>query len=300
MGKRKSYDELTITDDFLFCKVMSNPDLCKEMIEILLDIEVDHLDCVERQHVINPDYDRHSIRLDVYVKDSDRVFDIEMQTTDKANLEKRTRYYQGLIDIDHLEHEMDYKTLKESYIIFICTFDPFNSNLIKYSVSQCLNNNINLSYNDKTNKVFYNLYGKADENFNETSTSRLRDFLKYLKTKEPTNDFTLKIDQAAQKAKFNTFWRKEYMTVNLWIEEAKEEAKKEGFETGRIAGLEAGLAEGRVEGRAEGRAEGIEEGLRQKAVETAENLLRAGVDIQTISKCVDLPLEQVNEIANNL
>ena len=43
----------------------------------------------------------------------------------KRNIEKRTRYYQSLIDIDQLEKNMDYRKLKESYIIFICTFDPF-------------------------------------------------------------------------------------------------------------------------------------------------------------------------------
>ena len=42
----------------------------------------------------------------------------------KRNIEKRTRYYQSLIDIDQLEKNMDYRKIKESYIIFICTFDP--------------------------------------------------------------------------------------------------------------------------------------------------------------------------------
>lgn len=33
----KKYEELTFTDDFMFCKVMqNNPDLCKHLIELNL------------------------------------------------------------------------------------------------------------------------------------------------------------------------------------------------------------------------------------------------------------------------
>ena len=58
-------------------------------------------------------------RLDVYVKDSDRVFDIEIQNNPELNLAKRTRYYQSMLDIDNLLKGEDYDTLKESFIIFI-------------------------------------------------------------------------------------------------------------------------------------------------------------------------------------
>lgn len=38
------------------------------------------------------DYDVDGIIMDVYVEDSNRAFDIKMQTTDKRDIEKRTRY----------------------------------------------------------------------------------------------------------------------------------------------------------------------------------------------------------------
>lgn len=34
--KRKPFEELTLADDFLFCKVMQNKRLCKELLEIIL------------------------------------------------------------------------------------------------------------------------------------------------------------------------------------------------------------------------------------------------------------------------
>lgn len=36
--KYKTYKELSFTDDFLFCNIMqNNPDICKELVELLLD-----------------------------------------------------------------------------------------------------------------------------------------------------------------------------------------------------------------------------------------------------------------------
>lgn len=45
----KPWTDLTITDDFMFCKVMSQPDLCKEMIELLLNIKIARIDNIQVQ-----------------------------------------------------------------------------------------------------------------------------------------------------------------------------------------------------------------------------------------------------------
>ena len=66
------------------------------------------------------------------------------------------------------------------------------------------------------------------------------------------------------------------MTWEQTIEDEKEDAYEEG------------LAEGREAGRVEGAS--------QKAIEDAENLLREGISIETVSKCIGLPMEQLQEI----
>ena len=50
MAKRfKDYSELTFTDDFMFCKVMStNLDLCKEVLELILNMNISRIELVER------------------------------------------------------------------------------------------------------------------------------------------------------------------------------------------------------------------------------------------------------------
>ncbi len=37
--RTKTYEELTIADDFMFCKILQdNPDLTKELLELILDV----------------------------------------------------------------------------------------------------------------------------------------------------------------------------------------------------------------------------------------------------------------------
>ena len=41
----KKWEQATIANNFIFYKVMrNNPDVCKELLEILLEIKIDHID----------------------------------------------------------------------------------------------------------------------------------------------------------------------------------------------------------------------------------------------------------------
>ena len=95
----KPVEELTFTDDYMFGYVMRNPEICKELLERLLKIKIEKLEYPELQKSISPYYEAKGVRLDVYVKDSDKVFDIEIQNGKKSNLGKRTRYYQSMISV---------------------------------------------------------------------------------------------------------------------------------------------------------------------------------------------------------
>ena len=151
----KPVEELRFTDDFMFCRVMKNPDLCKGVIERLLGIKVERIEYPELQKEIRPYYSAHGVRMDVYVKDSDRIFDIEMQTSIPKDLPRRMRYYQSMIDIDSLIAGSDYATLKESYVIFLCTKDPFGLGLPIYTFNTVCKEKTDFSLNDGINKLFF-------------------------------------------------------------------------------------------------------------------------------------------------
>ena len=192
MQQLKPWEQLTITDDFMFCKVMSDPALCKELLEILLHIKIERLEFQEPQKSLKLTSESKGIRLDVYVKDSNRVFDIELQTTNERNLELRTRYYQGVMDISELEKGELFSNMKESYIIFICMFDPFGADMPIYTVKQTFAENDKLIFDDKTHKIFYNV--KAFEKLSNDIETKA--FLEYLCKKQSTSKFTESLNRA--------------------------------------------------------------------------------------------------------
>jgi len=62
------------------------------------------------------------------------------------------------------------------------------------------------------------------------------------------------------------------------------------------AGAEWGLAEGKTIGLAEGEARGRSQGSRQKALETARNLLQLGLSIQNIATATGLSREEIEKL----
>ncbi len=73
---RKPVDELTFTDDGMFQAVMRDPDLCAELVERLLNIKVSRIEYPELEKTIAPFFSSKGVRLDVYIKDSDKVLDL--------------------------------------------------------------------------------------------------------------------------------------------------------------------------------------------------------------------------------
>ncbi|MBQ3800330.1 MAG: hypothetical protein II837_08565 [Treponema sp.] len=77
----KPIDQLVFSDDFMFGAVMSDSKICKSVLELLLQVKIDHVEYPELQKSMNPFYRQKGVRLDVYVADSDRVFDVEVSPT---------------------------------------------------------------------------------------------------------------------------------------------------------------------------------------------------------------------------
>ena len=82
-----------------------------------------------------------------------------MQTTKYEELPKRSRYYQDIIDLNRIEKGEAYDILNTSYVIFICTFDFFESNKSMYEFENICINKPELKLNDGTHKIFLNTKG---------------------------------------------------------------------------------------------------------------------------------------------
>ena len=88
----KRWEKLTIANDFVFCKTMLNADLCRDVLEAILGVPIDHVEHISRQEQIDASPDAKGIRLDVYVRDEEgTVYNVEMQATDTFELPQRSR-----------------------------------------------------------------------------------------------------------------------------------------------------------------------------------------------------------------
>lgn len=221
----KKYEELTFTDDFIFCKILqNNEEVCKELLELILGKKIRFIHNPENQKTIKITEDGKGIRLDIYVENDETVvYDVEMQTSPKRNLAKRSRYYQGMIDLNLIEKGADYNELKKSYVIFICTFDYFEKGLHKYTFSNRCHELPEIDLEDDTRKIFLNAAGTADD-----VSEDMKAFLNYLNNQKAENEFTKSIDKAVGDARNSEKWRIEYMTMHMRDWDMKAEGREEG------------------------------------------------------------------------
>ena len=230
--RRKTVNELTFTDDGMFQTVLHRePEICAELIERLLHLRVKTVEYPELEKQIAPYYSTKGVRLDVYLKDDDKIIDIEIQSYPQEALGKRTRYYQSMIDIDSLMKGQDYSELKDSYILFICKEDPFKDDdndkpfgLPCYSFNNTCEENVNVKLNDKSIKVIYNASAYEKE-----ADEKVRNLLRFISTNEPgEDDFSNRISSLVDKLKDDEIFRSDYTAMNLHDRDIQRAAKREG------------------------------------------------------------------------
>lgn len=262
----KTLKELNLEDDFLFAKVMSDKEVCKEFLEKLLDIEIEKIDMPENQKTIDLLLESKGIRLDIYVKDENNtVYNVEMQRGKHRNLPKRLRYYQGNIDLDLINKGDDYNKLSKSYIIFICTFDLFEKGRHKYTFETVCKEDSTVKLLDDTHKIVLNTKGiMKDLNY------ELIEFLDYVEHSD---------DATAQIAK-GTLVKK----IHKRVVEVKNDANVEVEFMTLLERDREKLEEGREEGKIEER------------MNLAKEMLRGNEPIEKIMKYTKLSKEDILKI----
>ena len=264
----KPWDELTIRDNYLFKKVLTlNEDLCRRLLERVLGIAIAKMGIVQSEQELDTDYKAKSVRLDVYAEDgSGRVYDIEMQAADMKDdqLFLRTRYYQAMIDQGLLEKGQPYSHLRESYIIFVCAFDPFNLGLRRYTFRNRCDERTELALPDRAVRIFLNAKGTLGE-----ENEDVLGFLGYVSTDAATGDFAAELAGAVKSFKNNSEERGVYMSLAMEIQEYIEKEKDSW----------------RAEGRADGKAEANRE--------VALAMLGDNMNPEQISRLTGLSVEEV-------
>ena len=240
MADRKTLDELTLMDDYMFAQVMRDTRHLKPLLEYILQINIKEIELIELQKTKKEGYDSKGVRLDLYVTDdTGAVYNVEVQTSNKRNLPKRMRYYQSIIDISILTPGMEYGSLKKSFVIFICNYYEYGRDRYLYTFENTCREEPDLKFGDESYKVVVNTKGKKGD-----INGHLREVLEYLDDGSVTGDYSRELDEAVKAVKSSEERRLEYMLLVTRDNEMRAEGRAEG------------IAEGRAEGRSEGRAEG--------------------------------------------
>ena len=281
---RKSFDDLTIADDFMFCKVMQDESICKQFLEMILAGQIGEIIYLSPQNTVAAGIEAKSVRLDLLVKDeSGKSYDIEMQVSNEHNLPKRMRYYQAAIDIAFLDKGEHYKALNDSYIIFVCVFDAIGKNKPIYTFENICLEDRYTPLRDGTKKVIINA-----EAFSKSEDAELKCFLEYVKTGTVNTEYTGRIETMIQTVKKSEQVRQEYRFMSGFEMDAREEGIQQGIEQGIQQGLRQGIQQGK--------SLGLAEGSRQKALETARILKQLGDSVKKIMQATGLSQEEVESI----
>ena len=278
------FEDLQISNDFMFKEVMkSNKGLCKRLVGSIMQQDIEDIVYIETEKTLQPYYDSRGIRLDVILADENHTrYNLEMQARNViskagvALLPKRTRYYQSVIDMDMLKQGENFDQLNPLVLIFICTFDFYKEGRYVYTFkSRCLENLELELANDVTVKLV-NAKGKHGQ-----VNTLLKNFLRYVMTNEPVDDFTEDVERQVWAVKNDKKAREEYMVLQAKIREHEIVA----YEAGEAQGHAAGLAEGLAEGEA------------KKSRETAIKMLKKHKPLSEIKEFTDMSEEEIVRLA---
>lgn len=174
----RSLQDLNLVDRFLFDEIMDVSGMYQIAVNILLENKADLLDKTQTEKEFRISPLLRAVRLDVVGMDTDgRVYYTEMQQRNTENLLKRSRYYQGQLDVSLLEPgSVDFNLLNDSCLILIAPFDIFGRGLYRYTFCGVCQECPDLKLQDGAVRVFINTNGTNRKDFSR----EFLDFMEYL------------------------------------------------------------------------------------------------------------------------
>ena len=189
---------------------------------------------VEIQKSLKFEGGMHGVRFDAYAETPEKAAEIEMQATKEPFVGKRARFYQCNIDLDHFEQGRTYGELKRSFIIMVCTYDPFGLDEPVYYF-QTFDPNLCLPMEDEAYKIVLNTACTP-----EKVPEGLRPLYEYSNdpSKSEGSALVKAIDERVKK--FNgRDWRWRQVTLEYMMREEYQKGKAEGLAEGKELGAAA-------------------------------------------------------------
>ncbi len=292
----KPFEELTISDDYMFYHVMQDEELCQILLTSILGDQIGEIKEIKVQKSFETPTQAKGIRLDIWIKDAEgKQYDIEMQTSPKRDLAKRMRYYQSAIDSHLLEKGSHYSELNDTFIIFICTFDYFKKGLPVYTFVSTCREDHKLELKDGAIKIIVN--STASE---KATDPNLNAFLAYINGKHPDNQFVNRLEDRITKFKYNNKMQEEYMYRMSIEDEIRYEAHQEGIALGIEQGIERGITQGMEMGISKGMEMGVlkgrQEGILETKRKTDKSFKMLGISFEKIAQATGLSVDEIEQL----
>lgn len=200
-NERKKLEELNLLDDFLFNAMMTYPEMgekfTRKILKLLFNREFQNLKVIAQKSYGGLNTDLRGARLDVYVESDDSaeidasedasIYDLEPDKNDKAKyiaaFPQRIRFYHAIIDSRSLKSGEDFGKLKRVYVIFICNYDPFGYDRVKYTIRNMCVEEPEMPYDDGAQTTVLYTKGTKGDDISE----ELRQFLNYMENTTQTN-----------------------------------------------------------------------------------------------------------------
>ncbi|MBE5866230.1 MAG: Rpn family recombination-promoting nuclease/putative transposase [Lachnospiraceae bacterium] len=228
--KRKTLKDLTLKDNFMFGAVMSMEDNCRRFLEMVLSFPIERLEISKEKCIIyHPEY--KGVRLDIYAKDENHThYNVEMQAVNVYALGKRTRYYHSQIDMELLLSGADYAELPQTFVIFICDFDPFGEAKYCYTFERRCIESPSIQMGDGCTSIFLSTQG---QNPQDVSASLVK-FLDYVRAdlsesqKDFEDDYVEILQQSVRDIKESRGMEERFMQWELLLRDERVAGRAEG------------------------------------------------------------------------
>lgn len=230
MKRKKTLQELTIKDNFMFGAVMCDEKNCKRFLEIALGFPLARVEVSKEKCIVyHPQY--KGVRLDVYARDENNThYNVEMQAVKTPALFRRARYYHSQIDMELLLSGTPYSELPNSYVIFVCDFDPFGKKKYCYTIQNQCKELENETVDDGNTTIFLSTKGKNKEDVSK----ELIKFLEYVSadledsTVDFEDEFVTSIQNSVMSIKRSREMESRYMIFKEMLMDERREGKAEG------------------------------------------------------------------------
>lgn len=156
MAERKAYvAQLNVVDDVFFNKIVEDPEVCEEILRVILNMPTLRVIKLEVQRFIR-NVGTKSVILDVLCQDdTGKLMNMEMQKANDDDHIKRVRYYAANLDTLAAEKGKEYHELPDLYMVYITRKDFLQGKKVIYHVERRLAETGKVVYNG-VNEIYVN------------------------------------------------------------------------------------------------------------------------------------------------